>query len=199
MDITIQDAETLVSQLQQSHRIAVAFYRRFLPLLDDAAAQLGCQFKYWGPELTDMPCKSGTRPSSKWAWDFLPLFASNHIYWRTAGGNAVPEDAGIYFILYIDDAFIQENRQKFKIKGQPDAVAMPIGRATLQAFLYRPTKKSIKSFQELWYQTEVDPEPGNVEMQELDENMRGIVFEWQLSEVIANQQLIVDTLLPYCE
>lgn len=199
MEIPLRDAETLVTQLQHSHRIAAAFYRRFLPLLDDTASQLGCQFKYWGPELTDMPCKSVTRPGSKWAWDFLPLFASNHVYWRSAGGSATPEDVGIYFLLYIDDAFVPENRQKNKIKGQPDAVTLPIGRALLQAFLFRPVKKSSKSFQDLWYQTDVDPEFGCTEMQELDEHMKGIVFEWQLSEVLANQQIIVQTLKPFCE
>jgi hypothetical protein len=60
-------------------------------------------------------------------------------------------------------------------------------------------KKTKKPFEELWELTERDPELGIIEMQELNDYIKGVVIEWPLSEVISNQQLVLDALKPYVE
>lgn len=183
MAITKANANHLVNQLQNAHRISVAFYRRFLPLLDNLANEVGCAFSYWHPLETERVCLQKTRPSSKWAWDFIPLFASHHVYWRTASNTVTPTDAGLAFSLYIDDNFSTEKRKQKKISGQPDAVTLPIGNAVLQLYIYRPLKKSKQTFSDLWKNTP-EPEIGEEMMQPLGENMQGIGFEWPLADIL---------------
>jgi len=198
MEIIKENAEQLVEQLQHAHRISVAFYRRFLPILDDIANQLGCQFVSWNPLETNMGCRSSTRPSNKWAWDFVPLFASRHIYWRTEGKIARHQDIGLSLCLYIDDSFSSEKREQNKIKGQPDAVTLPMGNAVLQTYVFRPTKNPKKSFADLWDESD-DPELGLEEMQEVCSNMQAIAFEWKLADVLHNHQQVIDKLKLYIE
>ncbi|WP_234774732.1 hypothetical protein, partial [Paraburkholderia tropica] len=120
MGLSIEDAEKMVEQLQFAHRISVAFYKRILPTLDNIASELDCQFRYWEPMHTSMPGRGTTQPSTKWAWDYAPLFAFNQVYWRTDGVEAQPSDVGLSLCTYIDDGFAPENRKKNGAVGQPD-------------------------------------------------------------------------------
>jgi len=188
MEISKDDAQNMIAQVQAAHRISVAFYRRILPTLDDIANQLGCGFEFWDTLHTDPVGRKTTQPSKKWAWDFVPLFASRHVYWRTNGKTAHPDDVSISFYLYVDDALVPENRRVHGVKGQPDAVKLPIGRAVLQAWAYRPIKASKKSFSELWWQAD-DCGLGEKKMREVSPGLNGIGFEWPLADVIQDTQL----------
>jgi len=146
--MTKEDSEKIVSQLQQAHRISVAFYHRILPTLDNFAEQLGCRFWTWEPMYTNRPGRSSSQPSKAWAWDFVPLFASTFTYYRTSGEKRTgPEEIAVQFELLIDDSFIPENR---KLKGEPSAVEMPFGKAILKAYMYRPKAAFDSSFEDLW-------------------------------------------------
>lgn len=199
MGLTATDATDLVKQLQHAHRISVAFYRRILPTFDAIAADLDLQFWYWEPSHTSMPGRGSTQPSSKWAWDYVPLFASNHFYRRISGKTANPEDAALCFCLYIDDAFSPENRKAKGIKGQPDAVKMPIGNAVLQAYVYRPLDVSDYPFEQLWDKTPDDATGPTGQMQKIGENMQAIGFEWALADVLVDSQPMLDTLKKHTE
>jgi hypothetical protein len=194
----IKDAEQFVEQLQHAHRLSVAFYRRFLPTLDKIASQVGCRFGWWAPTVTDKPCQSTTRPSSKWAWDFVPLFASSYLYYREEGNTATPEDVGLLFRLFIDNAFSDEERERNGVKGQPDAVNLPIGNAILQVVVFRPTKKSNRSLDKLWKKIDYALlEPGT--MREIGEEINVILHEWPLADFLHNSQQVVEKLKQYTE
>lgn len=190
MEISQEDAKNVIEQLQQAHRISVAFYRRILPTLDVIADQFGCSFYYWEPLFTNRPGRGKSQPSEYWAWDFVPLYASSHTYrYINSEKRTVPEDLGIIFNLCIDNSFSDEACRK----GQPDPISLPIGEAVLKAYLYRPKRAVNKSFDVLWEEEEeVRPEIGK--WSSINEYWNGIAFEWPLAEVIHNNQLVINTL-----
>ncbi|WP_157211392.1 hypothetical protein [Pandoraea sp. B-6] len=198
MGLSREDAVTMVEQLQQAHRISVAFYRRILPTLDNIASELKCQFRYWEPLHTSMPGRATTRPSTKWAWDYVPLFAFNQVYWRTGGTEAQPSDVGLSLCTYVDDGFNLDNRKKSGVTGQPDAVTLPIGNAVLQAYIFRPTEASTRPFSELWKETE-DPSGDSGQIEVVGEHMQAIWFEWALADVLVDTRPIVETLKIHVE
>ena len=56
MTYDLQQTTKLVTQLQQAHRLAAAFYMRILPLFDTIAYQtLYTEFWYWKPTETYTP------------------------------------------------------------------------------------------------------------------------------------------------
>lgn len=191
-----EDAEMIVAQLQQAHRISVGFYRRILPSLDAVANHLGFDFWFWGPIHTDLPCRRTTQPSEKWAWDFVPLFASEHVYRRVSNKKKTgPNDIGIQFWLYVEDSFMSKNGGAM---GQPDPIVMPAGKAVLQAFIYRPKGEYRKPFGDLWdVGEEVDLEIGGKNWQGVNEYFEGVAFQWPLAELISNNQPIVETIKKY--
>lgn len=192
MAMTLQSAERLIDQLQQAHRISVAFYRRMLPTMDYIATELNCEFRSWEPLHTSMPRKS-TRPSTTWAWDYVPLFASNHLYARVHGECAQPSDVGLYLCLYVDQGFAPGERQKHGFSGEPDAVSLPVGKAVLQAWIYRPIVASERSFDELWFSA-ADPELGVGHVQQVADNVNAIAFEWSLADIICDTGPMLETL-----
>lgn len=139
------EASQFVSQLQQAHYIAASFYQRILPHFDYLAYQsMEADFWYWEPSETSRPCRSTTRPSDSWAWDYLPLFASNHVYRNWGGDTAQKNDTTLAFRLYIDDEFLCGNTQK-----QPDPLKLK-GKAMAEIILFRCQGNSDKHFNELW-------------------------------------------------
>ncbi len=150
MQHDIEQTTHLVTQLQQAHRLAAGFYQRILPLFDQIASQaLDAEFWYWEPSENSRPCRSGTRPSSSWAWDYLPLFASNHIYRDWDGDTAQQGDETLVFRLYIDDSFRQDSSLRTRVKGQPDPLELD-GQAVVEVSLFRCLQDSDKHFDELW-------------------------------------------------
>jgi len=75
-------AELLVTQVQHAHRLLAGFYQRILPAIDNLAGHYNATFWYWEPSEFSRPCGASIRPSSKWAWDFLPLVATRLVYVR---------------------------------------------------------------------------------------------------------------------
>lgn len=194
----IKDAEELIQQLQHAHRLSVAFYRRLLPTLDNIAAKLGCEFWYWKTIENSMPCRGSTRPSNKWAWDFVPLYATSYVYWRIEGSKAKRTDIGLNLCVYIDDAYSSKKQKENGITGQPDPITMPPGKGVLRAYIFRPTVDSEHSFSELWYQRE-NPEIGGKEMTTVNPDMKAIGMEWPLAELLCDSQKVIDQLKPFVE
>ncbi|MGR6749002.1 hypothetical protein [Aeromonas veronii] len=146
----LEQATQLVTQLQQAHRLAAGFYQRILPLFDQIASQaLDAEFWYWEPSENSRPCRSGTRPSSSWAWDYLPLFASNHAYRDRNGDTALKGDKTLVFRLYLDHDFRRTSSLRAGVKGQPDPLQLN-GQATVEVTLFRCLENSDKHFDELW-------------------------------------------------
>lgn len=197
MEMTPDAAENLVTQLQQAHRISVAFYQRILPTLDLIALELDCEFSSWEPLHSSRPAGKNSKPSATWAWDYVPLFASNHIYLRVHGEQAQPNDVGLCLCLYVDQGFIPTERKKTRVSGEPDAVTLPIGRAVLQAWVYRPVESSDLSFDDLWAGAG-DPVIGSDNFQVVADNMSAIVFEWPLADIIQDIKPVVEKLKLYC-
>ncbi len=191
MELTKENADSIVSQVQQAHRISVGFYRRILPTLDLVSDQLGCSFWYWEPMHTARPGKNKSQPSKSWAWDYVPLFASAHVYRHVSGDNRTElSDYGIRFELYIEDSFCPE---KWEGNLQPDAVFMPKGNAVLRAFVYSPTDTFADSFDVLWEEeAEIPTELGT--WKKISEHWNGIELEWPLSELILDFKPIVNEL-----
>ncbi|ELM3723720.1 hypothetical protein RYR28_002515 [Edwardsiella piscicida] len=150
MQHDLEQTTQLVTQLQQAHRLAAGFYQRILPLFDQIASQaLDAEFWYWEPSETSRPCRSGTRPSSSWAWDYLPLFASDHGYRNWDGEMAKKGDTSLVFRLYIDHEFRHDSSSRSGVKGQPDPLKLD-GQAIVEVSLFSCLQDSDKHFGELW-------------------------------------------------
>jgi len=187
-----EDAKTLVTQLQQAHRLSVAFYRRILPTFDTIANHFECEFWNWDPLHTSKPGRSTTQPSSSWAWDYVPLYASSHIYGRCeAEKQTSTNDLAIKFLLYIEDSFEPSKRGT---KGQPDPLSLPEGNAVVKVWLYRPKADYKKPFDDLWDEKDhADPQTGK--WSSVSEHFAGLALnDWALEDVICDIQPLVDEL-----
>ncbi|MCC4115352.1 hypothetical protein LLG90_08335 [Aromatoleum toluclasticum] len=153
MEITVAQAQELVTQVQTAHRLAVGFYQRLLPLLTRIASELDVQFWYWEPAHTSRPSPSTTSPNSGWKWDLVPLFASRHVFWRIAGEQAQPGDTAIVFNLYLDEDFKPSRRKKLGIAGEPDPLKLQ-GSAAMIIHAYRCTADNGETFRKMWNDAE---------------------------------------------
>ncbi|MEA9429199.1 hypothetical protein [Aeromonas caviae] len=150
MQHDLEQTTHLVTQLQQAHRLAAGFYQRILPLFDQLASQaLDADFWFWEPSENGRPCRSGTRPSSSWAWDYLPLFASDHGYRDWDSDTAEKGDVTLVFRLYTDHDFRRTSSLRAGVKGQPDPLQLN-GQAIVEVSLFRCLENSDKNFDELW-------------------------------------------------
>lgn len=147
MDMNRDQAASLANQVQRSHRLLAGFYKRMLPALDDLASTFGTTFWYWGPLSFDRPCNSSTKPSSKWAWDFLPLIAAKFVYIRNDDGN----QAAIELQLRIDPSVLPEARPK---KGQPNPTDLPEVTPILRIYLYWLKANSSTDIKSEWDKAE---------------------------------------------
>jgi hypothetical protein len=189
--INKQEAECIITQLQNAHRISVAFYRRILPLLDTIAIQLGCTFYSWAPTYTNRPGRSSSQPSQAWAWDYVPLYASTHTYKHVADETRTGlNDFAISFYLDIEDSFGKTTHTN---KRQLDAVTLPGGQGVLGVELYRLKKAENASFAELWEEQGEDlavDEP----WKGVGNHWEGKAFQWPLALVICDTGPLVAEL-----
>ena len=148
MNASIEEMTRCVEQVQVAHRVCAAFYQRLLPTLDKIARDSDFSFWEWGPAETDRPCRSGTDPNSKWAWDMLPMFALQIRYRRFDAGPATAGDGAFSLRIYLEDSFRKERRPKGM--GEVDAMELPQGSATVDVHLHRSTAPNDKTFEELW-------------------------------------------------
>ena len=135
--LTPEQAAALLQQLQVAQRISVAAYHRLLRLCDELGACMGGQFLRWYPAETDRPAMSTTAPSSKWAWDLLPLYASVHQYLRCASTTcATAGDQVLRISCYLDEGFRSSHRTRHQPHGEPDPLSLPLGEASLTLNLW---------------------------------------------------------------
>lgn len=91
------------------------------------------------------PSQPGSRPSSYWAWDFLPLFASTHAY-QGRNDDKLQPDKALIFRLYLDDNFRKGSdlRARTKNEGEPDPLEMSemSGKAVVEVTLYHCLQES---------------------------------------------------------
>lgn len=193
MESTTENFAQLVSQVTIAHRLCVGFYQRLLPTIKHVASELDCAFWSWQPLETDRPPKATTQPAEKWAWDFLPLFASEHIYGRSDGDVARVGDVAVIFSVYLDENFKKENRSKLGIAGQPDPIVLPMGEAVIEMSLYRCDQDNGESFNSQW--TGLDwPEKSIEGWQKTSDLMSTMYLRRALVEFIANPDKVVEEL-----
>lgn len=193
MEMTTEEASQLVGQLQIAHRLSVGFYQRLLPLLTRIAEALEFEFWYWEPCHNDKPCQSTTPPKSKWAWDFVPLYASRHVYRKVTEAQAREGDLAVVFNIYLDDSYKPDNRKKHGIKGQPDPITMPTGAATVEICLYHCDGENGETFQTLWYASEC-PSEGKEGWEPVGPKMSARLLTCPLERFIAESDTVIDDL-----
>ena len=190
MPITPEEARTLVDQQKIAHKLLAGFYQNILASFDRLTKHLGYTFIRWWPTLTSRPCHTGTNPSSKWIWDFLPLYASTFVYnMQGEPTRAQPGNCVLVFRLYCDDGFKQEYRQ-----GYIDPVDMKSKEGSVDLMVYRCIKSSSKSCYDLYnacnWPTTVDvwEEVGH-------ESMRAYLKRYFLEDFITKEDDIKNELV----
>ena len=143
---TPQDFDALVAQAQIAHRLVVGFYQRLLPTIKQVAKELEFTLWEWDPWVTDRPCKKSLDPADHWAWDMVPMFASNHCYWRTNGTTTEVGDAVLNMYVSFDSNFSGGEWEDV----EPDATQLPMGAATVEIYLTRCDKRSDTPLKGLW-------------------------------------------------
>lgn len=150
MQNNLEQATHFVTQLQQAHRIVAAFYQHILPLFDNLASQaMDADFWYWYPSETSRPCRTFTRPSSSWAWDFLPIFASEHAYKNWDSDTTKKGDETLVFRLWVDDDFRFSSPLRAGKKSQPNPLQLD-GQGIVEVILVRSLEDSERDFDNLW-------------------------------------------------
>ena len=190
MPISIEEARTLVAQQQVAHKLIAGFYQNILADLGRLAANCGYTFSGWWPTLTDRPCQARTNPTSKWIWDFLPLYASTFEYkMLEEPTKAEPGNSVLIFRLYCDEAFRSEYRTSFI-----DPVDMESKQGGIELIVYRCLKSDAKSCFELYNGTEW-PKPFTDGWQDVgSKNMKAYYQLFPLEYFIVEQDAI-QTLL----
>lgn len=184
---TKQDFDALVSQAQIAHRLMVGFYQRLLPSIDQVAKQLELSFWKWKPFVTNRPCTGNKNPAESWAWDMVPMMASNHTYWRTNGNTSEVGDAVMNLYITFDHNFSNEDWKQLGIEDgqEPDATQMPIGQAIVEIYLSRCDLRSDKPLKQLW------EEAGDT-----DEN-KDLIGRWQSISPNINATYVKKTLAEF--
>ena len=196
---TSHDLSHLISQAQIAHRLVVGFYQRLLPAIKHIASELDCSFWYWDPIVTDRPCKTSKPPGDKWAWDMVPLFASQHCYWRTDGKVAKVGDVSVSFRICLDSNFASDKFEKLGYpKGEPDAIKLPIGEAVVKIFMTRCDQANGQSFEAQWNKAvSIDKSEALAEKWvKLSDQISGMWLQRTLVEFIANPEKIINDLRP---
>jgi len=193
MELTLPEATTLVSQLQTAHRLSVGFYQRLLPLLNDITTALDLDFWSWQPIHTNRPSQGGKSPAEKWAWDLLPMFASRHDFRNQQGEHASTGDMAAVFKIYLDDNFKPEKRKALGIRGEPDPLTMPIGKALLELDLFWCKEETSTSFSSLWEDADW-PSDENTHWEDVGEHICARRLTFELSELIANPNSIISAV-----
>ncbi|CAM3317798.1 hypothetical protein [Polaromonas hydrogenivorans] len=193
IESTTENFVHLVNQVKVAHRLCAGFYQRLLPTIKHVASELDFTFWSWRPLETERPPRATTQPAEKWAWDFLPLFASEHIYRRSDGDVAKVGDVAIIFSIYLDESFKKENRSKLGIAGQPDPIVLPMGEAVVEMSLYRCDQDNGESFDSQW--TGLGwPDKCIEGWQKVSDLMSTMYLRHTLVEFIANPDTVVDKL-----
>ncbi|CAK7014850.1 MAG: hypothetical protein DELT_02215 [Desulfovibrio sp.] len=146
MPITVEDARKLIAQQQVAHKLLAGFYQNLLTSFDRLVAKCGYTFSGWWPALTNRPCQARTNPSSKWIWDFLPLYAATFEYkMQEEPAKSQPGNCVLIFRLFCDEGFRSEYRT-----GYVDPVDLESKDGCIELMVYRCIKADTKRCSELY-------------------------------------------------
>lgn len=187
MFMSHDEAELLVTQVQHAHRLLAGFYQRVLPAIDNLAGHYNATFWYWEPSEFSRPCGTSTRPSSKWAWDFLPLVATRLVYVKNEAGGMRSDDLVMEFHLRCDPAVLREERDLRQERGQPDPTSLPPISPTLKVYLYRPLAELDTDLKQAWEEAE-HPSGSPKIFHSVAENLEGAWLEIPLAEFACSPQ-----------
>lgn len=187
MDVTPEQAQKLVADVQIAHRLVVGFYERLLPTFDSLSDNLGFDFWFWSPTETSRPCGENTRPTKNWLWDMVPLFAAEHAYRKVNGKRLKVGDMALSFNVYIDDNFNSDVREVLGHKGKPDPILLPLGKGTIAVDLYRATKRSNESFEQAWENAN-EPTPELSSWHSVHPNMQAVALRVLLADFISEPE-----------
>ncbi len=191
------DVDKLVSDVQVAHRLVVGFYQRLLPALDELAGSVQCDFWYWEPMWTARPPAAATRPTKKWLWDMVPLFASTHGYKRAGGGAMQLGDLALIFDIEIDESFSPDGRKTAGMRGNPDAILLPIGHATFNLSAYRAVGGSEHTFETVWNDAR-EPEETGWQRVHGTEPMEGQRWSMGLAEFVRDSSVLAKQVQAAC-
>lgn len=178
MEISHEDALTLVAQVQKAHRLAAGFYQRILPALESVAHSLDTSFWYWGTDVFSRPTGRYSYPGKPWSWDLLPMSAPLFVFLRQNGPQMQVTDLVVEFQLQLDPALIPASK-----KGQPDPVIMGASEPLLQVFLYWPTEDAPEELKTEWEAASHPVGPmGQVEA--VSPNLSAVRLEFPFAEFI---------------
>lgn len=193
MNTVSEEITHLVNQVQIAHRLCVGFYQRLLPCVQQVASALECSFCSWNPLETDRPTRQYTPPQNKWAWDMVPMYATEHLYERVAGEHAREGDLNLSFHIYLDQNFKSDQRKQLGIKGQPDPLTLPQGEANVEICMYRCTADSKTSFDSLW-EAAKEPDAETAGWQMVGEKMQATSRRYPLARFIAQTDQVIAEL-----
>lgn len=186
MEMNRDQVSLLVNQVQRSHRLLVGFYKRILPSFDEIAAKFGGAFWLWDPIDFERPSRSGTRPSRKWAWDYLPLMNAKFLYLRSDG-----EQPAIFeFHLHVEPAVLKPNRSG---SGQPDPLNLEEMTPNVRIYAYWLKDGGQADVQEQWREAEY-PGGDALSRSALTESLGGTWWDVELVNFVSSPDLVVETL-----
>lgn len=183
MDVTLQQAEKLVTDVQVAHRLVVAFYERLLSGFNTVAAELQFDFWYWDPIETKRPCRPTVPPTKNWLWDMVPMYASSHVYRRVSGQRPQVGDLVLWMRAYSDDAFEEEKRRAAGVIGKPDPLTLPIGEGVIEVHLYRWVKDGEGDWNSAWHDLD-DADPSRDGWQEQGGGVLANALRFKLADFI---------------
>lgn len=190
MDISRSDALVLVTQVQKAHRLAVGFYQRILPALENVAHSLDTSFWYWQSSIFSRPAGRNSYPGKSWSWDLLPMSTPVFVFLRQDGPDMQISDLVVEFQLHLDPALTTASN-----KGQPDPLTLDEFEPTLEVFLYWPTQEAQGEFKAEWELTSYPTCPaGEVEV---SGNMSAVKLEFPLADLVRDAGAIEVALKSY--
>ncbi len=188
MELTREMADDLLARTQDAHLLAVGFYQRLLGNLKRISQELDLEFWHWQPRHNSGPGRGSTPPDTKWAWDFVPLFASRHVYGRAFGDTARSGDATVQFNIYLNEGYKSAARTSQR-RGGPDPLSLGQGACVVEIMIYRCTGESPQSFQRLWNKSK---EPNEQDVwQNVGELVNAKFLKFALADLMLGEKDIV--------
>ena len=194
MQITAEEASYLVEQQQIAHKLLAGFYRNILACFNQLAKKCGYSFYQWEPLETAWPGKAN--PSTKWIWDYLPLYASCFVYKKSdEQTHARPGDCVLVFRLYCDEGFRSVWRT-----GYVDPVDLESKEGCVEMMIYRCISASRSSCSDLFNETqwpELKPPFAEGWYDVESQNMKAYYRRYSLENFITQQDSIHANIIEY--
>lgn len=189
MDVTLDQCQKLVADVQVAHRLLVAYYERLTSRMDMVARELDARFFRWEPTETERPCRAKTPPSRNWLWDMVPLYAANYSYGKMSANTIRAGDFAICLNVHTDDAFESESRKRLGVRGKPDPLTLPPGEGVLVVDVHLAKRNIKKSWDELWDDLG-DPDPAIGHWGAVGNDVDAIAFKLPLAEFMHDPAVV---------